>query len=186
LNLKRYITLSNDRFIGDGMATDENLKDAFAGESQASVKYRIFSEIAKEKGFRNLGRVFEAFSFSEFVHAKNHLKNIKGDGLDNPVSGLEEAIKGETYEVEEMYPKFYEEAIAEKKMKAATSFRWAMETEKKHAEIYRQLKVLVESGRDKAFDQKIYVCPTCGYIFIGEAPEVCPICSVSRETFRVF
>jgi len=168
------------------VTTGENLKNAFAGESQASIKYRIFAEIVKEKGLRNLARVFEAFSYSEFVHAKNHLKNIRGEELDNPISGLDEAIIGETYEVDEMYPGFYEEAIAEKRKKAATSFRWAMEAEKKHAEIYRQLRVLVESGRDRAFDQKIYVCPTCGYVFVGEAPEVCPLCSVSRETFRVF
>ncbi len=168
------------------MATEENLKNAFSGESQASIRYRIFAEIAKEKGLKNLARVFEAFSYSEFIHAKNHLKNIKGEELDDPIAALDEAIKGETYEVEEMYPKFYEEAIAEKRKKAATSFRWAMEAEKEHAEIYRQLRVLVESGRDRAFDQRIYVCPTCGYIFVGEVPEVCPLCSVSRETFRVF
>ena len=168
------------------MSTEGNLKNAFSGESQACVRYRIFSEIAKEKGLMNLARVFEAFSFSEFVHARNHLKNIKGEELDNPLLSLDEAIRGETYEVDEMYPKFYEEAIAEKKKKAATSFRWAMEAEKEHAEIYRQLRVLVESGRDKAFDQKIYVCPKCGYIFVGEAPDACPLCSVSMETFRVF
>ena len=97
------------------MATEENLKNAFSGESQASIRYRIFAEIAKEKGLKNLARVFEAFSYSEFIHAKNHLKNIKGEELDDPIAALDEAIKGETYEVEEMYPKFYEEAIAEKK-----------------------------------------------------------------------
>jgi len=166
------------------METDKNLKNAFSGESQASIKYKIFGEIAKEKGLKNLSRIFEAFSFSEYVHAKNHLKNI--EDLDNPVRNLEEAIKGESYEVEEMYPRFYDTAIREGERKAATSFRWAMETEKMHAEIYKKIKVLVESGRDKAFEDKIYVCPTCGYIFVGKAPEVCPICSVSRETFRVF
>ncbi len=166
------------------MPTDENLKGAFAGESQASVRYRILAEMAKEKGLKNLSRVFEAFSFSEFVHAKNHLKNI--EDLEDPLRGLEEAIKGENHEVEEMYPRFYDEAIKENRRKAATSFRWAMEAEKVHAEVFRKLRVLAESGRDKAFEDKIYVCPTCGYVFIGDAPEVCPLCSVSRETFRVF
>ena len=166
------------------MPTDENLKGAFAGESQASVRCRILAEMAKEKGLKNLSRVFEAFSFSEFVHAKNHLKNL--EDLEDPLRGLEEAIKGESHEVEEMYPRFYEEAIKENRRKAATSFRWAMEAEKVHAEVFRKLRVLVESGRDKAFEDKIYVCPTCGYVFIGDAPEVCPLCSVSRETFRVF
>ncbi len=166
------------------METEKNLKNAFSGESQASIKYKIFGEMAREKGLKNLSRVFEAFSFSEYVHAKNHLKNI--EDLDNPVKNLEEAIKGESYEIEELYPRFYDIAIREGERKAATSFRWAMETEKVHAEIYRKIKVLVESGRDKTFEDRIYVCPTCGYIFVGEAPEVCPICSVSKETFRVF
>lgn len=168
------------------MKTEENLKNAFSGESQASVKYRIFAEIAREKGLRNLARVFEAFSFSEYVHAKNHLKSLKEGKLEDPVENLDEAIKGETYEIETMYPEFYDTAIKEDEKRAATSFRWALEAEKKHAEIYRQLKVLVESGRDRAFESKIYVCPKCGYIFVDTAPEVCPLCSASKETFKVF
>ncbi len=166
------------------MTTEDNLRSAFAGESQASVRYRIFAEVAREKGLRNLSRVFEAFSFSEFIHAKNHLKNLKD--VEDPLANIEEAEKGETFEVEEMYPAYYDEAIKENKRRAATSFRWAMEAEKVHAEVYRKLRVLVESGRDKAFEDRIYVCPTCGYVFVGEAPDVCPLCSVSKETFRVF
>ncbi len=166
------------------MKTEENLKAAFAGESQAHVKYLIFAELAREKGLRNLARVFEAFAFSEYVHAKNHFKNL--ESLEDPVKALDDAIKGETYEVEEMYPKFYDEAIKEKAKKAATSFRWAMETEKKHAEIYKELKILVESGRDKAYDEKIYVCPVCGYIFVGTPPDVCPLCSVGKDKFKEF
>lgn len=166
------------------MTTDENLRNAFAGESQASVRYRIFAEVAREKGLKNLARVFEAFSFSEFIHAKNHLKNLKD--IEEPLANIEEAVKGETFEVEEMYPAYYDEAIKENRKRAATSFRWAMEAEKVHAEVYRKLRVLVESGRDKAFEDRIYVCPTCGYVFIGDAPDVCPLCSVSKETFRVF
>ncbi|WP_456369060.1 rubrerythrin family protein [Geoglobus sp.] len=166
------------------MPTEDNLRSAFAGESQASVRYRIFAEVAREKGLRNLARVFEAFSFSEFIHAKNHLKNLKD--VEDPMANIEEAEKGETFEVEEMYPAYYDEAIKENKRRAATSFRWAMEAEKVHAEVYRKLRVLVESGRDKAFEDRIYVCPTCGYVFVGDAPDVCPLCSVSKETFRVF
>ncbi len=166
------------------MKTEENLLKAFSGESQAHVKYLIYAEVAREKGLRNLARVFEAFAFSEFVHAKNHLKNL--ESLEDPLKSLEDAIRGETYEVEEMYPKFYEEAIEEKARKAATSFRWAMETEKKHAEVYRDLKILVESGRDRAFNEKIYVCSVCGYIFVGTPPDVCPLCSVGKDRFKEF
>ncbi len=162
----------------------ENLKKSFSGESQAHVKYLIFAEEARSKGLVNLARVFEAFAYSEYVHAKNHLKVL--ESVDDPIKNLENAIKGEVYEVEEMYPSFYDDAIKKKERMAATSFRWAMETEKRHAEIYRELKVLVESGRDKAFNKKLYVCSVCGYIFEGEPPEVCPICSVGRDRFREF
>ena len=166
------------------MRTEENLKKAFAGESQAHVRYLVYAEVAREKGLKNLARVFEAFAFSEYVHAKNHLKNV--EKVEDPVKALEEAIKGETYEIEEMYPRFYEEAIEEKEKRAATSFRWAMETEKRHAEVYREVKILVESGRDRAFTEKIYVCPVCGYIFVGNPPEVCPLCSVGKDKFKEF
>ncbi|WP_318249230.1 rubrerythrin family protein [Geoglobus acetivorans] len=168
------------------VSTEDNLKNAFSGESQASIKYRIFSEVAKEKGLKNLARVFEAFSFSEFVHAKNHLKALKEKEIEDPLKNIDEAIRGETHEIETMYPEFYDTAIRENRKRAATSFRWALEAEKEHAEVYRKLRVLVESGRDKAFDDRIYVCPNCGYIFTGTPPEICPLCSISKEMFREF
>jgi rubrerythrin len=162
----------------------ENLKAAFAGESQAHVRYLIFAEEAKAKGLKNLARVFEAFAYSEYVHAKNHLKAM--ENVEDAVANLDKAIAGETYEIDEMYPKMHDEAIKAKERRAATSFRWAMETEKNHAEIYRKFRVLIASGRDKSIGQKFYVCSVCGYTVESEPPEVCPLCSAGKAMFREF
>ncbi len=83
------------------MATEENLRNAYAGESQAMVRYRIYAEIARSMGLEGIARVFEAASFSEFVHAKNHLRVL--EDLNDVRKNLETAHSGETYEINEMY-----------------------------------------------------------------------------------
>ena len=162
----------------------ESLKAAFAGECQAHVRYLVFAEEAKSKGLKNLARIFEAFAYSEYTHAKNHLKAM--ENVEEAVANLDRAIAGETYEIEEMYPKMHDQAIKAKERRAATTFRWAMETEKRHAEIYRKYRVLVASGRDKSITQKFYVCSVCGYTVESEPPDVCPLCSAGRASFREF
>lgn len=161
------------------MATEENLRNAYAGESQAMVRYRIFAEIARSKGLEGIARVFEAASFSEFVHAKNHLKII--EELNDVKKNLETAYAGESYEINEMYPKFYDEAQKEGNKMAMTSIRWALETEKVHADIFKRL---LESGED--FTGKIYICPVCGYAMEGDAPDKCPLCNAPKEKFVEF
>ncbi|AIG99322.1 MAG: hypothetical protein PWQ40_359 [Archaeoglobus sp.] len=161
------------------MTTEENLRNAYAGESQAMVRYRIFAEIARSKGLEGIARVFEAASFSEFVHAKNHLKVL--EDLNDVRKNLETAYAGETYEITEMYPRFYEEAEKEGNRRAMNSIKWALETEKVHAGIFKRL---IESGED--YRDKIYVCPVCGYAMEGEAPEKCPLCNTPKEKFVEF
>lgn len=161
------------------MATEENLRNAYAGESQAMVRYKIFAEIARSKGFEGIARVFEAASLSEFIHAKNHLKVI--EELNDVKRNLETAHAGETYEISEMYPKFYEEAQKEGNKRAMTSIRWAWETEKVHAGIFKKL---LESGED--FTGKIYICPVCGYAMEGDVPENCPLCNTPKDNFVEF
>jgi len=161
------------------MATIENLKQAYAGESQAMVRYKIYAEIARSKGFEGIARVFEAASLSEFIHAKNHLKIL--EDVNDVKKNLETAFKGESYEINEMYPKFYEEANKEGNKRAMSSIRWALETEKVHAEVFRKL---IESGED--FRGKIYICPVCGYAMLDNPPEKCPLCNAPREKFVVF
>nr|WP_230972320.1 rubrerythrin family protein [Archaeoglobus neptunius] len=143
------------------------------------VRYKIFAEIARNKGLEGVARVFEAASFSEFIHAKNHLRVL--EDLNDVKKNLETAHAGETYEITEMYPKFYEEALKEGNKRATSSIRWALETEKVHAEIFKKL---IESGED--FEGKIYVCPVCGYAMEGEPPETCPLCNTSRDRFVEF
>ena len=161
------------------MGTEENLRNAYAGESQAMIRYKIYAEIARRKGLDGIARVFEAASFSEFVHAKNHLKVL--ENVNDVKKNLETAYKGETYEIEEMYPKFYEEAEKEGNKRAMNSIKWALETEKVHAELFRKL---IESGED--FKGKIYICPVCGYAMEGEAPDRCPLCNTLKEKFVEF
>ena len=157
------------------MQTDENLKNAYSGESQAFVRYKVYAEVARKKGLENIARVFEAFSYSEYIHAKNHLKVV--ENVNDVENNLKNALSGETYEIEEMYPKFYENAIAEGNKKAARSFRWALETEKIHAEIYKKLLNAIDSD---GYTSKIYVCEVCGYVVENEKPDACPLCNAKQ------
>ncbi|WP_290597399.1 MULTISPECIES: rubrerythrin family protein [unclassified Archaeoglobus] len=161
------------------MSTEDNLRDAYAGESQAMVRYRIYAEIARNKGMEGIARVFEAASFSEFVHAKNHLKVL--EDVSDVSKNLKTAHAGETYEITEMYPKFYAEAEKEGNKRAMNSIRWALETEKVHAEIFKKV---LDSGKD--YDGKIYICSVCGYAMEDEAPDRCPLCNTPKDRFVEF
>ena len=138
--------------------TEKNLKDAFAGESQAQMKYLAFAEKAEKKNFSNVARLFRANSFAEQVHAKNHLRTLSGIG--KTTSNLQEAIEGETYEVEEMYPAFVKAAEEDQEKGAETVTKWAMEAEKVHAELYKKAKEAVRQGQDIEF-QPVHVCQVC-------------------------
>ncbi|MHA1616722.1 MAG: rubrerythrin family protein [Candidatus Njordarchaeales archaeon] len=179
------------------LTTQEILMSAFAGESQAHMRYLHFAEIAEKEGFPNVARLFRAVAFSEQVHAINHLKNLghlKGGfltvahatfGPGNTSKNLELAIMGEEYEVEEMYPIYIEIAKMQNEKRAEMSFRWALESEKRHAELYRKAKETVDSGKDAPFG-KIYVCGVCGYTVEGEVPDRCPVCGAPKEKFKEF
>jgi rubrerythrin len=114
--------------------TESNLQAAFAGESQAHMRYLIFSDQAEKDGHANVARLFKAIAFAEQVHATNHLKTL--DGIDTTVGNLQTAITGETYEVEEMYPAFRAVAELQGEKGAVRSTGWALEAEKVHAELY--------------------------------------------------
>lgn len=163
--------------------TEENLKAAFAGQSQAHMRYLIFAEVAEKEGKPNLARLFRAIAYAEQVHATNHYRElgmIRGS-MDN----LDVAIAGETYEVEEMYPAFISVAELQKEEGAKRAFHFAIEAEKIHAQLYRQAKEAAEKGEDVKLD-KIYICPVCGHTVVGTPPERCPICGAPREKYREF
>lgn len=163
--------------------TEENLRAAFAGESQAYMKYQIFSNKAEKENYPNVARLFDAVSFAEKVHATNHFR-ILGE-IRKSSENLQEAINGENYEVEEMYPSFHETAISEGEKRAEQSMKWALEAEKVHRTMYTSAKEAVDKGRDIDIGP-IHICGICGYTVEGEAPDVCPICRAKKELFRKF
>jgi rubrerythrin len=159
------------------MSTEDNLKDAFAGESQANRRYLAFAKKAEEEGHKQVAKLFRAAAEAETVHALNHL-NILGVGITE--ENLKEAIKGEHYENTEMYPKFIEEAKTEGNEQANMSFSGANEVEKIHEELYK--KALENLGKNEELDY--YVCSVCGNTVEGESPDVCIICGQPKEKFR--
>lgn len=163
--------------------TIDNLKAAFAGESQASVKYQLFAEVAEKAGLANIARLFKATSYAEQVHAKNHLKALKA--LNTTVENLQTAIDGEDFEVAEMYPAYLAVAELQKFKAAIRSFNYAVEAEKGHSALYNQVKKSADEGKDAPL-KNVYVCPVCGYTHEGDEPEDCPVCNVKADKFIKF
>ncbi len=163
--------------------SEENLKNAFAGESQAHMKYLAFADKAEKENLTNVARLFRANSFAEEIHATNHLRTLSGIGKTS--ENLKAAIEGETYEVEEMYPTFISMAQEEQEKGAETVTKWALEAEKVHAGLYKKAKESVDNGEDMEF-QPIHVCQVCGFTVEGEAPDQCPLCGSPKEKFSRF
>jgi rubrerythrin len=157
--------------------TEKNLKDAFAGESQANRKYLAFAEKADREGYRQVARLFRATAAAETVHAHAHLRALKGVGAT--ADNLKAAISGETYEFESMYPAMIEAAKAEGISQAVQTFTFANEVEKIHAGLYQ--KALEKMADLEETD--MYVCSGCGYTVEGEAPDECPVCKAKKEAF---
>lgn len=164
--------------------TEEDLKAAFAGESQAHVKYMIFSEEAQKAGKPKLANVFKAIAKAELIHAKNHLKAL--GGIKNVNENIAAAYSGENYEIEEMYPVFNEVAKFQHEKDAERSTYYALEAEKIHREIYKKAKELEDEGKD--FDgETVYICPVCGHTHVGaEAPDKCPVCGCRKDKYIKF
>jgi len=163
--------------------TRKFLEDAFAGESMAHMKYLIFAEQAEEEGFPKVAKLFRAIAYAEFVHAKNHF--IALGKLGKTEENLKEAIAGETFEVEEMYPVYKNSAEFQGEKEAVRSTHYALEAEKLHAELYEKAKESVAKGEDIGV-KRVYICPVCGYTAVDEAPERCPVCGLPGEKFAVF
>lgn len=163
--------------------TQENLKAAFAGESQAHMKYAIFADKAEEEGYPEVARLFRAISFAELVHATNHLRELGVIG--DTVANLEVAIGGENYENTEMYPAFNAVAKLQEEKGAMRSIHYALEAEKIHEAMYDEAKKMVATGKDIQA-APVFVCPVCGHTVIGEAPAKCPVCGAAREKYRQF
>lgn len=159
--------------------TTENLKAAFAGESQANRKYLAFAKKADEEGYPQVARLFRAAAHAETVHAHNHLRAV--EGIHSTAENLKEAIAGENYESVSMYPGFLAEAEAEDDKHAARTFHYALEVEKVHEKLYREALEML-GKQDEEYDY--YVCPVCGYTHAHNAPEKCPVCGVLGSKFE--
>lgn len=159
--------------------TNDNLKEAFAGESQAFQKYSAFAKKAEKEGFSNIAKLFKTTAQAELIHAEGHLKAM--DLIASTAENLQGAIDGETYEYTEMYPPM-EELASNEGHKAKTMFRFALDAEKVHAEIYTKALDAVKNGKDLEVSD-FYLCPICGYIELGEPPEKCPVCKAMGKVF---
>ena len=162
------------------MGSIENLKEAFAGESQANRKYIAFARKAEAEGKPQVARLFRAAAEAETVHALAHFKVLKG--VKSTAENLQEAIKGEGFEYKEMYPKFLEEAQKEGNSDAVESFGNALEVEQIHHGLYSKALKEVQAGKDLPA-AKIFVCSVCGNTVLDKAPAECPICGSPRSKF---
>ena len=160
---------------GDIMSeTKENLKNAFAGESQANRKYLAFAKKADEEGKIELAKLFRAAASGETIHAMNHLKTL--EGIKSPEENIKEAIDGESYEINEMYPKFIEKAKEENNFEAVKVFKWALEVEKIHNNLFKEVLEKLKNNESLNGKKYFYVCKQCGYPSKGKVPEICPVC----------
>lgn len=161
--------------------TQENLKAAFAGESQANRKYLAFAEVAEKEGRNNLAKLFRAVAEGETIHALKHLSVL--EAVKSSAENLRDAIAGETYEIETMYPEFIGLATEENEKVAEKSFFRANEVEKTHQKKFNDALAEIESGKDIT-QQKYFVCQVCGQLELDEAPEHCPICNAPASSFN--
>jgi len=161
--------------------SEENLKAAFAGESQANRKYLAFAKKADKDGFPQVAKIFRAAAEAETVHAHNHLREL--GGIKSTQENIRGAIEGEHYEFTKMYPEFLEDAKKEGNKGAERTFNLANEVEKIHHELYTNALEAVESGKDLK-NQDVYICPVCGYTVEGEPPDTCPVCGAVKKVFQ--
>jgi rubrerythrin len=158
--------------------TEQNLGDAFAGESQANRKYLAFAKKADKEGYKQVAKLFRAAAEAETVHAHNHLKQL--DGIKSTKENLEAAMTGESFEFQTMYPQMIKDAEEEGNKGALRSFNFANDVEKVHADLYK--KALDNLGSNEETDY--FVCDICGFTAEGEAPDKCPVCNAKKELFK--
>ncbi len=169
-----------------GTKTEQNLLAAFAGESQAAVKYGYFASKAKKDGYQQIAAIFEETAGNEKEHAKLWFKELHGGMPDTP-DNLREAADGEHFEWTDMYEQFAKDAEEEGFTALAAKFRMVAAIEKSHEERYRKLLSNIENALVFSKDgDAVWICRNCGHIVIGkQAPEVCPVCAHPQSYFEV-
>ena len=170
-----------------GTKTEKNLNTAFAGESQARVKYQFYASKAKKDGYEHIASVFEETSDNEKEHAKIWYKILHDGGVPDTAENLKDAIEGENYEETEMYVKFAAEAREEGFEEIAKLFEEVGKIEAEHEARYKKLLENTEKGIVfKGDGVTVWKCRNCGYIHIGDsAPEECPVCKHPQSYFEI-
>ena len=168
-----------------GSKTEQNLRDAFSGESEARNKYTYFASVAKKEGYQQIAAIFEETANNEKEHAKMWFKELQGIGTT--ADNLLAAANGENYEWTDMYATFAEEAEEEGFTEIAKRFRMVAEIEKSHEERYRALLNNVEMQAVFAkSEETMWECRNCGHLVMGKkAPEICPVCAHPQSYFEV-
>ncbi len=164
------------------MATNENLKEAFAGESQANRRYLAYAKKAKSEGYPEIARLFLAAAEAETIHALAHLQ-VLGD-VHTTKENLVDAMKGESYEFKQMYPRFIEEAGAEQNKAALTSFQNATAVEQVHFSLFNEASTALAQGKDLP-SRHIFICTTCGNTVLDSIPDKCPVCGSAKDKFVI-
>ena len=160
-------------------STQDNLKEAFAGESQANRKYTAFAKAAEKDGFANVAKLFRTAAEAETIHALGHFNAMGGVGTT--AENLQSAIDGETYEFTTMYPPMIEQSEGENH-KATRMFNFASKAEAVHAQLYARALEAVKAGKDLDVSD-IYLCPVCGHIEFGQPENNCPICGLKADKY---
>ena len=170
-----------------GSKTEQNLMTAFAGESQAHVKYGYYASQAKKDGYNQIGAIFTETAGNEKEHAKLWFKALHGGSVPKTMENLRDAAAGENYEWTEMYAEFAKTAKEEGFDRLAMQFEEVGKIEKEHEERYRALLKNVKDGLVFSRDgDQIWQCSNCGHIVIGKkAPEVCPVCAHPQAYFQI-
>ena len=164
-----------------GEKTEANLRQAFAGESQANRRYLFFGDKADKEGLPQVARLFRAAAEAETVHAYNHFNVMTGIG--SSVDNLSAAVIGEHQEFTRMYPSMIDQAIEEQADKAQTSFEWANTVEQTHYNLFQEMLKAVKE-KQSISNASYYVCPLCGNTVLGQAPDKCPICATLGKKFK--
>ena len=159
--------------------TEQYLKEAFAGESQANRKYLAFAAKADQEGYPQVACLFRAAAEAETIHAHSHLRAL--NGIRSTRENLLEAVDGETHEFTKMYPEMIEAAKAEGHKVGQRSFSYANDVEKIHAQLYQSL--LDSMGKSQE-TYPYYICPVCGMTAEKEPPAICPVCGTKGSMFR--
>jgi len=176
--------------------TEDNLKKAITGETTASVKYAAFAKKAKEEKFDKIARLFEAAYKAEAIHAVKHTEVLEAAGVKMDTitpqfavkstrENLQDAINGESYEIETMYPEFINKANDENKGDAAASFDAAFKVEKKHKELYTAALAAIDKNDMKVLPDVYLVCPVCGNTFDKNVPANCEVCGAPKKDFII-